>query len=73
MALNVQGLTDTLAESAREHVALLEQRLGQAKGELAMAQQELAETKEKLAARDEQIRSIRAILQGHPSGPLVVR
>jgi len=64
MALNVQDLTNTLAESAREHAALLEQRLDQAKGEFAMIIQELAETKEKLAARDEQIRRIQAILGG---------
>jgi hypothetical protein len=40
MALNIQSLTNTLAESAREHAALLEQRLHQAKGELAMTNQE---------------------------------
>jgi hypothetical protein len=61
MALNVQGLTDTLAGSAAEHTTLLEQRLYQIRGELSMTKQELAETKDKLTARDEQIRIIRAI------------
>jgi hypothetical protein len=55
MALNVDGLTDALVESARELVTLLEQRLDQTKGELATVNKELAETKEKLAAQDEQI------------------
>ena len=43
---------------------MLEQRLDRTRGDLAITNQELVETKEKLAARDEQIRSIRAILEG---------
>jgi hypothetical protein len=64
MTSNVQGLTENLAEATGEYTAMLEQRLDRTRGDLAITNQELAETKEKLTARDEQIRSIRAILEG---------
>ena len=63
MASNVQGLTDNLTEAAGEYTAMLEQRLDRTRGELAMTIQQLAEIEE-LAAREEQIRGIRAILEG---------
>lgn len=64
MASNVQGLTDNLTEAAGEYTAMLEQRLDRTRGELAITIQQLAEIKEELAAREEQIRGIRAILEG---------
>jgi hypothetical protein len=63
MTSNIQGLTNSLAESTGQYVAMLEQVLELTKGELDVRTQELAEAREGIDARNEQFRRMRAILQ----------